>query len=133
MTDVDELVANYLDTAITGLTKGTNLFKGKVQAAGGAIPARAVFVLANGGPAPETYSGSPESRRYSALQVRTRVEQQAFGVGQSLARDIRDALDQANISGMIDTRVNETEPLYIGEDDDGMHEWSTNIELWYEE
>lgn len=134
-TDPDGDVVDHLDTSVGYLTKDTNLFASKEQAAGDYIPHNSVFVLASGGPAPEAYvaGDTGDEQRFSALQIIIRSDPRDYNTGVTNARTVRDALHHATISGYVDVRVNETEPLYIGENDVGAHIWTTNLELWHEE
>jgi len=132
----DADVAGYLDTNLAALTLGTNLFQGKERAQrDGVIPHEAVFVLAAGGPRPEAYllGGAGPELRYPGVQLITRSNPREFATGQTLARSVRDAVHHAPISGYTDAAVAETEPLYLGEDEDGRHRWSSNLELITEE
>ncbi len=134
-TDPDGDVVTYLAANVVALTANANLFASKEQAEGDGIPHEAVFVLASGGPAPEAYldGNSGTERQYSGLQIMTRSEPRDYNAGKALARSVRNTLHHSAISGYIDVRTNETEPLYLGEDGDGHHRWTTNLELWHEQ
>jgi hypothetical protein len=130
--DIDILTA--LAAAGIGLSRGINLFCGPPRAANPpTIPHQAVFVLASGGPEQEAYSdGTTTERRYSAVQVRVRSNPRGFDAGNTLARQVRDALHHRTLTGYLDVRAMQSEPIYIGEDEPGHHEFSVNLELWTE-
>jgi len=124
---------------VSGWTTGAgrNLFRGPVRPPSTEIPHAACFVLASAGPAPEAFSGSTPELRYSAVQVRTRsnagTTSSVYVDGLTKARATRDALHHATISGYHDVRAMQTEPVYIGVDESGHHEWSINLELWHDQ
>ena len=134
-TTPDADVRDHLDTNVAALTTGTNLFNSKLRAVGDGIPVEAVFCMASGGPPPEAYlqGGVGDEARFSAVSCFIRSENRDFSGGQDLARTVRDALHHQDISGYHDVRASETEPIYVGEDDDGNHNWTANFELWHEE
>lgn len=134
-TDPDGDVVTYLNTNVGALTTNTNLFASKEQAEGDGIPHLAVFVLPTGGPAPQAYvdGNSGTEQRFSGVQVMSRSAPRAYNAGKTFARLIRDTLHHAAISGYVDVRVNESEPLYLGENDAGAHLWTSNLELLHEE
>lgn len=129
----DTDVAAAIVAAALGYTEGTNLFRGKMRAVGGGIPTKAVFVLATGGPAPETYANSSTKFFFSAVQIMIRSDERDFQSGQADARAIRNALHHVDLAGYITVNAQESEPLYLGEADEGYHLWSVNLELWHEE
>lgn len=136
-TQPDLDIVNRLDSQVASLTKNTNLFRSKVRAISGQIPSVAAFCLASGGPPPQGYAdGTAINRRYSGVQIRVVAlanTDNNFKTGQDLAKECRDAVHHAALSGYIDVRVLETEPIYIGENNDRHHEWSINVELWHEQ
>ena len=133
-TEPDLDLVNAIDTALATLTLGTDLFRGVMRAVGPGSPNEAVAVLATGGPQPLAYlDGTAIERYFSALQIRIRSIERSFRTGQALARSVRDVAHHASIAGYIDTRVLESEPLYLGSDDEGNHEWSINVEMWHEQ
>jgi len=132
--DVD--VATRLGAAGIGLTLGTNLFAGPVRAyVDGTVPHQSVFCLATGGPPPEPFCGDPTNKdfRRSKVQVRTRSNLEDFDGGQTLTRNTRNAIHKASVVGYVDVEVLESEPNYLGKDEDGHHEWSINVELMHRE
>lgn len=134
-TDPDGDIVDHLDTNVAWLTKATNLFASKEMPVDDVVPDAAVFVLPSGGPAPLAYceGGGTAERRFSGVQVITRSPTDDYYTGKTRARGIRNTLHHASISGYDDVRVNESEPLYLGENEARQHRWSTNVELWHEE
>lgn len=124
------------------LTAGTNLFSGPVLPATpdtsvAGIPSQAVFVNAGGGPAPMPYMGSGTSLYKSAVQVRTRSNPRDDVNGKALARAMRELLHTAAIqivgaggTQYVQCLTNEAEPLFIGLDQGGRSEFSSNFVLW---
>lgn len=129
--DID--VVDYLDTTLGTLTKGTNLFTGRMPAKSANIPSQCVSVLLTGGTRPMGYAdGSDTGEHYPSLQVRIRSEPRSFAGGRTLAKSVWDALNWATISGYTEVRCEQAEPIHIGEDGAGHHEWTVNIELIHE-
>ncbi len=130
MADVpDKALADFLETDIAELTKGTNLFRGPVRAAVGVIPSRAVFVLSTGGLDPEAFNGELNTIQRPSIQIRIRGDREGFEDGQDLARRIRSSAHYATLTDYIDVRVADGDPNYLGQDDDGHPEWSVNVSL----
>ncbi len=132
----DDDVYTRLAAAVPGLTAGTNLFTGPVREVGDTVPGECVFVLASGGAAPQAYAGpTAVETRFSGVQVRVRSAKQSFDAGETLARAVCAALhhQQASMSGYINVRALQSEPLYIGEDKAGYHGWSINLELVHDQ
>lgn len=136
-TTVDIDLMNHLNANVSALTtSGTsrNLWSGKLRAAEGRIPQECVFVLATGGFPPQGYADTTSiNLRMSGVQVFVRSNPRDFEGGQSLARKVRDALHHATIAGYIDVQAVQAEPIYIEEDEDGLHTWSVNFEATHEE
>ncbi len=130
----EEDLATYID-ANTSLVLGTNLFHGPPKPPGDNIPHEAVFVFPSGGPAPSAFNGETTALRESALQIRIRgdKEDNKFKNGLILSRAVRDAVHYASIANYIDVRVEETDPVYLGEDDAGHPEWTVTASMNFEE
>lgn len=134
MATPDVAVAAKLDTDVGALTLGTNLFEGKARAPNDQIPHEAVFVLSSGGAPPLAYGGqTSEEMLFPSVQCIVRSNPRDFFGGRTLAKTVHDALHHQALAGYLDVNVQESEPLYLGEDDTGHHEWSLNFELWIEE
>lgn len=125
----DSDLVTALDTALS-LASGTNLFRGPVREVSADCPPTAVFCLTTGGPPPSPYIGIGEDFRRSTVQVRIRSDlADTFETGQELARSVLTALQRAVVSGYVWCYVRESEPNYLGQDDNENHEWSVNVEL----
>lgn len=118
---------------VGGLVAGTNLFRGPVRPVNAYIPANACFVLATGGPPPEAFCGTATELHYSVVQVRVRSAPREYASGLTMSRAVRDALHHAPPVGYLEIEAQQSEPVYIGTDETGHHEWSINFELWHEQ
>jgi hypothetical protein len=126
--DID--VVDYLAAQIGALTKGTNLFIGRLPAKSAIIPSKCASVLPTGGTMPMGFAdGSDTAETYSSLQVRVRGEPRDYQDARDLAKSVWDTLNYATVSGYIECRCEQSEPLYLGEDSAGHHEWTVNVEL----
>ena len=129
-TTPDTDVVDHLDTNVAALTRDTNLFMGKLRSG----TAEAVFVLASGGPEPLAYlDGTTIERRFSDVQCMVRSDRGDFSGGQVLARSVRDNLHHQTLTGYIDVRVMQSEPIYVAEEKDEHHVWAVNVQLWHEQ
>lgn len=131
MTDPGLDVATALASAVGALTLGTNCFASKVRPPGDGIPSKCVFCWASGGPAPDAYidGGGGANHYYPQVRIRVRSDVNDFSGGVTFSQTIRDAAHELDVSGYYDARIQESEPIYIGEDDEGHHEWSMTLEL----
>lgn len=137
LTPETDLVST-LNTEVAWLTTGTNLFSGPVRPVRATyMPGRAVFVFPSGGQEPQAFLGESVCMRKSSVIIRTRGNHSstadAYKTALSDARDVRDAVHFASIAGYFDIRVDQTEPIYIGEDENGHPEFSINVTVWFEE
>jgi hypothetical protein len=133
-TTPDSDLVTYLDAQVGALTIGTNLFAGKPRAIKPTVADKAVFVLSSGGPEPQAFcSGTSVEERDSSVSVRVRSDGADFSGGQTLARLVRDTVHHSTIAGYKDVSAQQAEPIYIGEDDDGHHEWSVNVTMKHEQ
>jgi hypothetical protein len=135
-------VATYLAADATlSLALGTTVFNGPVRPTSAQVPERAVFCLASGGPAPQPYlDGGAEAERIVAVQIRVRGAPGDWDGARTLAVGCRDRMHQKaatiarSIGGTyLDSLVREDQPLYLGTDSQGCHEFSVNVELWHDE
>lgn len=137
MAEVDENIVDVLAAAGIGLTKGTNLFMGPGRGISDEIPAKSVFVLASGGPPPLIHlnGGSVPDTKEPACQIIIRGEHKAFSAGQTLARAVYAAIHKSspadNVAGSC--LAQQSEPIYIGEDEQGFPGWTINVLLFREE
>lgn len=119
------------DSAL-GLTTGTDLFLGQQRAIGAQIPADAVFVAGNSGLPPIRTMGETEEIRRALVTVRVRWS--SFGAGDQKVRDIMNFLQAEPIlTYLSNVLLTESEPLPLGEDDQGNHMWSFGCEVVYRE
>ena len=124
-------VANYLSSAGIGLTLGANLFEGPIRPVSNSVPAQSVFVSApTGGFAPERTLGRTTELRRPVVQVRVRSP--AWEDGQSLAQAVFETLENADIPGYLDVVMAQSQPMFIGEDENGNYHWSMDVELLYQ-
>lgn len=134
MSTPDQDVVSFLNTNVASLTTGTNLFYGPVRPPDNYVPSEAVFCLKTGGFPPEAVLGKSLENHIKSVQIRVRGDKMDYSSGQTLADSIRDAfLGATNVTGYFDTRLMQTEPNYLGVDQDGHHEWSINVQLWVKE
>jgi hypothetical protein len=126
MAELDSAVVGRLAAAGLGLTPGVNLFRGRVQPAGGAVPARAVFVLLLGGDASSPYLGSARDWQVHRVQVRVRGEADDYASGQLLATAVVQALHRAALPGFTFALVDSPCADPIGHDVQGLPEWSVH-------
>jgi len=137
--DYDQDIVDALD-ATTSLTKGTDLFMGAVRGFSNLIPYKCVFVTASGGgptrPIKAGLSGVGIQERHASAQIRIRSDAEAvsgsFSVGQSLAREVFDALHFKPVAGYCEWRAVSSAPLYIGQNEEGQHEWSINLDVIFD-
>lgn len=129
---VEEDLVDWIDTQVGDLaafTQATNLFEGPVRAAGATVPHEALFVLATGGDPPLPFLGTTVSYCVSALQVRYRSAPHEYAAGRAKVRAVRNAIHLGSITGYVEVRVRESEPLYLGPDEHGSHEWAINVDM----
>lgn len=130
-----DLVTRIVAGLGAGYTDGTNVFRGAPRKPGNGVPRKAIFCLASGGPRPEQYTqgaGTTSEIRYTSVQVYVRGDVNDFATGQTLARDTRDAVHKATVSGYVNVEVNESEPTFLGVDDQECPRWSLNVTMWRE-
>lgn len=136
--DVVTYLAAQLGTvAGVAWASGTNLFRGPVRApsddlSSGGVPNFAIFVLSSAGPAPEKFIGgaSAGSLYLGRVQVRVRGNPGEFDNPQLVARTVRDTLHRAAIAGYVYFAAVDSEPVYIGADDNRCEEFALNFDLW---
>tara|TARA_R110000824_G_scaffold64701_1_gene169035 strand:+ start:135 stop:866 length:732 start_codon:yes stop_codon:yes gene_type:complete len=140
--DID--IAGHLSSTLPQLTTGENLFVGPMRpyarsSDGGGMARNAVFCLQIFGKAPLTFKNSaPDAYqlhdlRYPNVQVSIRRDQYKFEDGRDISFAIVNALNRNNPdSSYVDSQVNDGSPHYLGQDKDGDHLWSINVELTYE-
>lgn len=126
-------IADYLDTNSTAVTLKTNLFYGlsrHVTSTGSAaVPATAVFVVGGPGPPAERVFGATIEIRRANVQVRVRSTGYANGL--SLARTVYRTLQSATPSSYMDVIARQSEPTPLGQDEQGLYDFSLNFEVVY--
>ena len=124
-------LATFLAAAGLGLTLGTNIVVGMPRDVGDTVPKDAVFVHGFGGtPATRFMSQATEVRRpLLMLQVRNG----SMLAGDTLARDILNAVAGSDVSTYLDVFPSQSEPNYAGQDQNGDHFWNHSFEMVYEE
>jgi hypothetical protein len=96
-----------------------------------AIPQVAVFVSApTGGAAPFGVAGNTSRYRSPVIQIRTRHSVQS--TGRTLAQQIYDGLAPGALTDYINVDMNESGPLFIGQNENGAYEWSFNVTCLYD-
>ena len=81
------------------------------------------------------FNGESNHITFPQVQVRVRSDIQQYETGLQLAREIREAINYAapdDLTEFIDARTIDSEPNYLGEDEDGHPEWSINVQLTLE-
>lgn len=140
----DEDVVAALVERVTELVDGSgsarrNCYAGATQAYDGVdgIPHKAVFVTAQSGLPSRYIRGSTHGsldERHPVVNIKIRSSSKgvrtAFRDGQALARKVFEALQYSPPnSNYCDCVAVNSQPAYIGLDDDGHHEWMVNVEL----
>jgi hypothetical protein len=115
-----------------------NCFAGSVEAyTRGSMPNQAVFVSASGGLPSKQLKGcflGSTNERNPTLNVTVRSSgagvAAAFQTGQTLAREVFDALHHNPPSAAYcESESLNSQPSYLGRDDDGHHEWMIFIQI----
>ena len=117
-------VVDQLD-GVGGLTKGTNLFAGPRRPVDRTV-GQAVFVTPTSGDPPRHYRASTEVR-YPAARVLVRSTQDTYETGLTLARLVLETLHRNPPAGYIELQSRTSDPLPLGQTEDGYWEWSINI------
>ena len=114
------------------LTLGIDLFKSTQRATSAQVPSNAVFVFGNSGIPPIRTMGEVAEVRRALVTIRVRWK--GFGAGDIKVRGIMNLL-QAEPAATYLSKVllTESEPLPLGEDEQGNHLWSLGCELVYRE
>lgn len=101
------------------------------QSVPGAVPARCVFVVSTGGftSIPFIDGGAKSSDERPTVQITVRSNPRDYSGGKQLADDIHSAIDFSPPVGFYESRVMNSEPIYVREDEQNHHEWSINVAL----
>ena len=124
-------IATGVASSVGSLTLGTNCFAGPIRDAGEGIPNTAVFVVGTGGFPVEAYldGGSKGGLEKPTVQILVRSDRNDFSGGVTLADSVLAAIDMTPPTGYVEARTTTSDPIYIGTDDTGHHEWSINVTL----
>lgn len=125
------IVCNRIDSQITSLTAGTNLFQGPSRPPSSVIPHLCVNVQAYGGRS-SADMGRPEDDRFYKLQVRVRGNVDGYAEARTLAREIITAIDRyAPGSGWVEIRVTDAGPIDLGVDETEHPIFVINLRITY--
>jgi len=124
-------IAVELAGAGISLTLGTNLFTGPIRdvSATTGVPKNAVFVKGLPGGLPERTMGEGDELRSPLVSIQVRWT--TFNDGDTKVRQIQEALQAASISGYLDVLAQQSEPLVLPPDNEGLHQWSMIFLLKY--
>ncbi len=120
---------NHLASAGIGLTTGTNIFTGSMRAAKGSVPVDAAFVTGIDGVPP--VRSMQETEEILTVVISVILRWGTFAGGDTKMRDIRDNIQSATISGYLDVVAQSSEPISLGEDADGNHQFMLAAEMTY--
>ncbi len=123
--------ATFLAAAGLGLTLGTSIVVGMPRDVGGTVPKNAVFIHGFGGTPAMRFHGAPPEIRRPLLMLQ--VRNGSMLVGDTVARDILNAVAGADVSTYLDVFPSQSEPNYAGQDQNGDHFWNHSFEMVYEE
>lgn len=127
MVDVQDKVLDFLAGSAIGLTRGDNLF-GPELAPTDFVPVNAIFTNTSGGPEPLRTMGSNEVR---SPIVNFLVRWNDYQGGRSKCLEVMNALQGAEISGLLFVALTEGEPDYVTRTEEGHHKWSFGISVDY--
>jgi hypothetical protein len=108
---------------------GGNLLTGPVRPIEALVGQLAVFVLQTGGQAPAAYMGQSESWHVTRVQVTVRSALNEFARGEALARALHARMHLNTPAGYTYCLAGESDPLYLGTDDDGAHRFVFNLDV----
>lgn len=123
--------ATFLAAAGLGLVLGTSIIVGMPRDVGGTVPKDAVFVHGFGGTPATRFMGQAVEVRRPLLMLQ--VRNGSMLAGDTLARNILNAVAGSDISTYLDVFPSQSEPNYAGQDQNGDHFWNHSFELVYEE
>lgn len=129
-TDVQDKVLDFLAGAGIGLTRGTNLFGPELAQSNTGVPTNAVFSTTSGGPEPLRAMGSDEIR---SPIIDFTVRWSSYADGRTKCLDVMNALQGANISGLLFVRNLDSEPDYVTRTEEGNHKWDFSVRVDYSE
>jgi len=120
----DTALAAVLATAGVG-TVDTSIFVGPEKAQDASrFPAASVFVFASGGPAPQPYIGTSTQCLFRArVSVVCRGEAQDYQGSLTKARAVITAGNRATVTGYISCLALDSEPIWLGYNDQMQPRW----------
>lgn len=134
MPDPELDLATHIGDNVVAATLGINTFQGEYRPISTYIPAKAVFVKVSGGPQPQAYNGETTQLKQVQVDVRVRGDKDdQYSGGKTWAESIHAACKYASISGYIDVRNLQPEPIPIGRDGNDHYEWAFSVLMIFEE
>lgn len=121
-------VATAMQAAGLG-TVGVDIFIGQERPSGDGFPVAAYFVLSTGGPPPDDFLGDSQRRgvKHHRVQVIVRGVPGDLSAGLSAAISAHAALHHATVTGAIRCAAQQSEPVFIGTNDQEQLRWSINL------
>lgn len=113
---------------IKTLTLGSTLFVGPVRPVGAGVEEEAVFVLQSGGARPMPYMGQADSWHTTHVQVMVRGLAEQFQRAEGIARGLIAVCHLHTPVGYTYLLALDSDPIYVGETDNGSHLFSLNLE-----
>lgn len=121
-------LAKHVAGRVSGLVLDKNVFAGQERSA-----LRGVFFFTDiGGLEPEGYCGELRVKKHGRVQIRHRGDPKRYKDSLAKMRDVWGATHYAPISGYFEVRCVESDPNFLGEDDDGNPVWTLNVDMWRE-
>lgn len=110
---------------------GKNLYVGLVRPVSNVVPAECVFVTGTDGLPADRFFAQQDEVRHPTIQIRIRSPD--YNSGYELARRIYDVCQSSRPVGIKDVACRQSEPMYLGQDNNKNHDWSLNFDLFYQE
>lgn len=125
-----EIIAELIDSS--NLAKlGINLFVGVVRPVSDVVPAECVFVMGTDGlPADRFFSQDDEVRHPTVL---IRIRSPNYQSGYELARAIYELVQSSTPDGIKDIDCRQSEPMFLGQDNNRNYDWSLNFDCFLQE
>jgi hypothetical protein len=123
-------VATALQTAGKG-TLGSTIFIGLEAPSDSLVPISCIFVVGTGGPPPDDFLGDTSKRgiKHHRVQVLVRGARNDFQAGAAAALGALEALNLATVSGVLKCGVEQSEPAFLGLNDQEQPRWTINVML----
>jgi hypothetical protein len=130
---VDEEIAKYLNDQNVGTynKSGANLFVGTMKPPSTHIPVKSAWILPSGGPAPEHVFGHAYNIRQPTVQILVRGG--AYKESRDFAQSIYNALNGASPTGLWPILPMQSEPVWVGPDENNNFIWSINLLVRYKQ